>query len=151
MSAITITNRTRSRRVDGRRLKPRVRAIRDGAGFAGSLSVVFVDDGEMRDLNRRFLEHDHATDVLAFPFDEAMDGVGGEVVVSVETAEREADARGRPFLDELLLYVAHGILHLTGMEDHTPAGRRAMQRAADRVLGDLDVDLTAEGAEDAEG
>jgi probable rRNA maturation factor len=92
----------------------------------------------MRDLNRRFLGHDDATDVLAFPFDEETDGIGGEVVVSVETALREAEVRGRPFLDELLLYVAHGILHLTGMEDHTRAGRRAMQRAADRVLGAVD-------------
>lgn len=134
MSTVTITNRAHARRVDGRRLKPRVRDILAAAGFAGAFSLVLVDDPEMRDLNRRFLDHDYATDVLAFPFDEKTDGIGGEVVVSVETALREADDRERVFQDELLLYVTHGILHLTGMEDHTRSGRQAMQLAADRIL-----------------
>lgn len=137
MSAATITNRARSVRVDGRRLKPRIRNIMAAAGLQGALSVVLVDDAEMRELNRRFLDHDYPTDVLAFPFDEETDGLGGEVIVGVETAAREAKARELTFMEELLLYVTHGILHLTGMEDHTPAGRRAMQRAADRILAEV--------------
>jgi probable rRNA maturation factor len=131
---VTVTNRARVRRVDGRRLKPVVRRVMDAAGFAGNLSLVLLDDREIHDLNRRFLDHDWPTDVMAFPFDEKTDGLGGEVVVSVETALREATTRGRPFLDELLLYVTHGILHLTGMEDHTREGRRRMDRAAARIL-----------------
>ena len=136
---VTISNRARSHRVDGRRLKPFVRRIVEEAEFPGTLSLVLVDDDEIHGLNRRFLERDHATDVLAFPFDQATDGLGGEVVVSVETAGREATARSLPFRRELLLYVAHGILHLTGMEDHTRAGRRRMDRAAGRILDRIGV------------
>ena len=134
MTRVTIANRARVRRLDGRRLKPTVRRIVAAAGFEGHLSLVLLDDPEMHDLNRRFLDHDWPTDVLAFPFEEATDGLGGEVIVSVETAMREARERDRPFLDELLLYVTHGILHLTGMEDHTRDGRRRMDRAAARIL-----------------
>jgi probable rRNA maturation factor len=137
MSGVTVTNRARSRRVDGRRLKPRVRESMARAGLAGPISLVLVDDREMRELNARFLDHDHATDVLAFPFEPEADGIEGEVVVSVETAEREAASRGLAFDRELLLYVTHGILHLTGMEDHTREGRRRMDRAANRILDAL--------------
>ena len=131
---MTITNRAYSRRLDGRRLKPRIRNIAAAAGLKGALSLVLVDDREMHDLNRRFLDHDDTTDVLAFPYDEETDGLCGEVVVCVETALREAAERERSFESEFLLYVAHGILHLTGMEDHTRSGRKKMQAAADAIL-----------------
>jgi probable rRNA maturation factor len=137
LSGITIANRARSPRLDGRRLKPLVRRVLAGAGFERPLSLVLVDDREMRELNRRFLDHDEPTDVLAFPFDPEVDGIGGEVVVSVETAAREATARRLPFERELLLYVAHGVLHLTGLEDHTPEGRKEMDRAATVILDRL--------------
>ncbi len=139
MSDLTITNRARSRRLDGRRLKPQVRRVAAAAGLTGPLSLVLVDDREMHDLNRRFLDHDYTTDVLAFPYDEDVDDLCGEVVVCVETAEREAAARERPFQSEFLLYVTHGILHLTGMEDHTRAGRQKMQKVADEILAQLGV------------
>ncbi len=139
MNTVTITNRAHSRRLDGRTLKPMIRNIAAAAGLDGTLSLVLVDDREMHDLNRRFLDHDYTTDVLAFPYDEETDGLCGEVVVCVETALREAAARERPFLSEFLLYVAHGILHLTGMEDHTRAGRTSMQKAADTILAQLGV------------
>ena len=136
---VAIANRARSRRVDGRRLKPHVRRILGEAGLQGPLSLALVDDPEIREINRRFLDHDWSTDVIAFPYDLATDGIAGEVVVSVETAAREAGARGLPFRREVLLYVAHGILHLTGMEDHTREGRRRMDRAANRILDRLDI------------
>ncbi len=139
MSDLTITNRARSRRLDGRRLKPQVRRVAAAAGLTGPLSLVLVDDREMHDLNRRFLDHDYTTDVLAFPYDEDVDGLCGEVVVCVETADREAAARERSFQSEFLLYVTHGILHLTGMEDHTRAGRQKMQKDADEILAQLGV------------
>jgi probable rRNA maturation factor len=136
---VAIANRARVRRIDGRRLKPFVGRILDEAGLEGPLSLALVDDDEIREVNRRFLHHDHATDVIAFPYEPETDGIAGEVVVSVETAAREAERRGLPLRRELLLYVAHGILHLTGMEDHTREGRRRMDRAANRILDRLDI------------
>jgi probable rRNA maturation factor len=101
-----------------------------------SVSLAFVRDAVIRRLNREFLKHDRATDVIAFPLGDG--GVFGEVVVSGETARREARARGLPPEEELLRYVAHGILHLLGYDDHAPADRERMwkrQEAELRRLG----------------
>ena len=89
-----------------------------------SVSLAFVSDAVIRRLNREFLNHDWATDVIAFPLGDG--GVFGEVVVSGETARREAKARGIPAKEELLRYVVHGILHLLGHDDHAPAARKKM-------------------------
>jgi probable rRNA maturation factor len=97
-----------------------------------SLSLAFVSDAVIRRLNRDFLGHDFATDVLAFPLGDG--GVFGEVVVSGETARREARARGIPGEEELLRYVAHGILHLLGYDDHAPAERARMWRRQEAEL-----------------
>lgn len=96
------------------------------------ISLAVIDDRRIRALNRKFLRHDYATDVLAFKLD---DGFFGEVVVSATTARREARSRGIGAQEELLRYVAHGVLHLLGYEDKTPAGRRAMWKKQETYLG----------------
>lgn len=126
------------------------RALEDGRR-AGAVSVVFVGDDEIRELNRRFLGEDRATDVLAFDLSEDgsrgdphPDDLLGEIVVSVETARREASARGVPLDRELALYALHGLLHLLGLDDADPASRRRMRRAEARRLALWD-EAAAEG------
>lgn len=97
-----------------------------------SVSLAFVADAAMRRLNRRFLGHDYPTDVLAFPMGDG--GLFGEVVVSAEYADREARARSIPVEEELLRYVAHGLLHLLGYDDHSAADRRRMWARQEREL-----------------
>jgi probable rRNA maturation factor len=102
-----------------------------------ALSVTLVDDEAMAELHARYSRVEGPTDVLAFPLEDG-DGPGpgllGEVVVSTDTAAREARARGLPFLRELLLYVAHGTLHLLGHDDHDPLPRRRMHRRQAALL-----------------
>lgn len=105
-----------------------------------SLSVVLVDDPEMHALNRQYLAHDYPTDVLSFPL--GTRPLVGEVVCSVDTALREARARGHPAADELLLYLVHGSLHLLGYDDHDPGARRRMRAAERRWLRALGVPTT---------
>lgn len=90
------------------------------------IHVVFVTDAAMRRLNRRFLKHDYITDVLAFPPD--------EVVVAPGVAIAEARRRRIPAREELLRYVAHGVLHLLGYDDKKPASRRRMWARQERYL-----------------
>jgi probable rRNA maturation factor len=100
-------------------------------GAAGTLSVALVGDEEMRRLHRDFAGIDEATDVLSFPLAGAGgvdDGVLGEVVVSTETALREARRRGLAPDREIALYAIHGTLHLVGHDDTDPARRRLMRR-----------------------
>lgn len=106
------------------------------AGRPVELSFVLVDDAEMADLHLRFSGVEGATDVLAFELmDEPL--LMGEVVVSADTARREAARRGHPAYDETVLYAVHGVLHLLGHDDHDPVARRRMRRAERRMLAAL--------------
>ncbi|MCI0343746.1 MAG: rRNA maturation RNase YbeY [Planctomycetales bacterium] len=148
---VAVANR-QGRRVDARglaRLCGRVLREEGVAAGSGGLSVACVDDRTIRDLNRRFHGEDRATDVLAFPLGDGPDGphgprgggVGGpallgEVVLSVETAYREARRRSLPRGREVALYAVHGTLHLLGYDDHRPADRRRMRAREREILGD---------------
>jgi len=125
-----------------RRLERDLRRLGDYAAARAAsdvdLSFAVLDDARMQDLNREALGHDYATDVLSFPF-EAEPVLVGEVVLSGDTARREAAARGHSAYHELLLYAVHGVLHLLGYEDHDPAGRRRMRRAERAALAALGI------------
>lgn len=102
---------------------------------AGELSLAFLSDEALARLHGQFLGDPTLTDVITFPGD--ADGVAGEICVSVDRATAVARARRQPFARELTLYVIHGWLHLAGLDDLTPAGRRAMRRAERRLLAAL--------------
>jgi probable rRNA maturation factor len=112
------------------RLKEMLARVLTDHGCRGTLSVALVNDRAIRRVHRQFLGKDTATDVISFPLDDGLPGsdLFGELVISVETARREARARRLRPEDELLLYAIHGALHLAGYDDTTPAKRRRMRR-----------------------
>ena len=103
----------------------------------GELSVSLVDDGEIARLAGAYGRRPRATDVLAFAQREGPRGgserVLGDVVISLDTARRQAARRGVPVARELDTLLVHGCLHLAGM-DHMRAGDRARMRALERHL-----------------
>lgn len=104
------------------------------------VSIVIVDDAAIRVINARHLGHDWATDVVSFAFGHVGDeDFGGELVVSAETAAREAALRQVTPRDELALYVVHGLLHLCGFDDQTEADSRAMRGREAIVLRELGI------------
>jgi probable rRNA maturation factor len=107
-------------------------------------NACFVDDAAIRKLNFRYRGKDHATDVLSFPWDEARKATGrkaragagksrgrgianflGEVVISVETARRNAATEGHSTLNELRWLILHGVLHLLGYDHEKDRGEMA--------------------------
>lgn len=102
------------------------------------LSIVLCDDAFILDLNRRFADQDHATDVLSFAAREApgprRPGVLGDVVISVETARRQAEARGVALADEVRVLLGHGLLHLLGYDHRRVAERRIMFAKTDELV-----------------
>ena len=107
----------------------------------GELSVLLVSDGEMRRLNRRWRGRDRPTDVLAFAQAEgpggAPDGVLGDVVISIDTARRQAAERGETVGREADRLLVHGVLHLLGYDhERSTAEARRMQRR-ERALARL--------------
>ena len=131
---IEIANRQKKIRIPRKDVQRLARRL---LGARRSLSVAFVGGAEIRRLNRQFLGHDYATDVLAFKLD---DDVFGEVVISPGVAAREARRRKIPVREELLRYLAHGILHLLGYDDGAPRARTRMwerqEKELRRYLGD---------------
>lgn len=115
-----------------RRLAEALRAAppRGGVLRHRAIGVVFVDDARIATLNRRHLGHRGPTDILTFDYG---DGTG-ELIISLDTAAREAAARRVPLRREVALYVAHGLLHLAGLKDRTRIQRRAMRRAERALL-----------------
>jgi rRNA maturation RNase YbeY len=93
------------------------------------LSVVLVSDAEMRRLNRRWRGRDRPTDVLSFPQDEGRNGLLGDVVISLDTARRQAAEQGTTLGREADRLLIHGLLHLLGYDhERSPAEARRMQR-----------------------
>ena len=102
------------------------------------LSVLLVDDATIRVLNRTHRGKDSPTDVLAFPVDEkpvrGAPRVLGDVVISLETALRQARSRKRPLYPEVRFLLAHGLLHLIGYDHATRIQKRRMDAAARRLV-----------------
>lgn len=136
-----ISDRQRSLRLDSRRLAREVGEVLRRVRFPGDLSLSLVDDREMARLHGEFSGDPAPTDVLAFPLEgPRAAGTGfpaAEVVVSVETAVREARARGLRPRTEVLLYAVHGVLHLRGEDDHDPLRARRMDRRTLALLRTL--------------
>jgi probable rRNA maturation factor len=136
---VEVTNET-DVAVDAQRLEAAVAAaLAEIGGRRATVSVAVVDDAAIHALNRRFLEHDYATDVLSFVLEDSPQALEGEIVASIDAARREAADAGWPAEDELLLYVVHGALHLAGFGDRDPAAGAEMRRAEAAVLDRLGV------------
>lgn len=107
------------------------------------LSIVLLDEPAMRALNARHRGDDHATDVLAFPLWEGphselatgrhAPAILGDVVISVDTAARQAAARGADLEDEATLLLAHGLLHLLGLDHRDRLEERRMSARTDAL------------------
>jgi probable rRNA maturation factor len=105
------------------------------------MSLVLASDATMSDLHQRFMDDPTTTDVLTFPLDVDRRGraSSGEVYVGVPEARRRAKRHGTRVADEVLLYALHGMLHLCGFDDRTPAGFTRMHRTEDRILTRIGV------------
>jgi probable rRNA maturation factor len=106
------------------------------------LSVLLTNDAEIHALNLAHREKDKPTDVLSFPLDEgggadgAVSGtrVLGDVVISLDTAARQARSRKRELLPEVRFLLAHGLLHLLGYDHGNPTEKREMDAMARRLV-----------------
>ena len=103
------------------------------------LSLMLVDDAQIRTINRDYLGKDRTTNVISFSlsegtFGEVNPGMLGDVVVSVETAAREARVAGIPVGDAVVNLILHGILHLTGYDHGKSSGRARVMSAVQEAI-----------------
>ena len=106
------------------------------------LSIVLTDDAHIQVLNRDFREKDVPTDVLSFgqmedEFFVAPIPILGDLVISLETAARQASERGHPLAAEVRILLVHGLMHLLGHDHLVPTERVEMAAAEDELLAAL--------------
>ena len=104
-------------------LRQIARAVLEGEEIGeAEISLAFVDNRTIHQLNMRYLQHDEPTDVLTFPLSESSARkLTGEIVIGAEVALAAAQVHGHEVQAELALYVIHGILHLCGYGDKAAA------------------------------
>jgi probable rRNA maturation factor len=139
MSRISIATPQETVPIDRGRTREVARAVLDGEGVREyEISLAFVDNPTIHGLNQRYLQHDEPTDVLSFPLSEANAAkLAGELVVGAEVAQAQAQARGHDVQAELALYVIHGLLHLCGHDDKSPAAAARMRERERHYLRQL--------------
>ncbi|MBC5828582.1 MAG: rRNA maturation RNase YbeY [Candidatus Eremiobacteraeota bacterium] len=135
---IYFSNVNRKSGIDGRALKKTAKILLEQLHVAhASLSLSLVDDRRIRRLNRLHRGKDSATDVLSFPLmerdDRCAERLLGDVVISLETARRQARAYDAPLGDEVKRLLIHGILHVIG-HDHERKRERVRMQAEERRL-----------------
>lgn len=99
------------------------------------VGIIFVDEGPMTDLHIRWMDEPGPTDVLSFPMDElrpgseemiSPEGVLGDIVVCPQVAKKQAEVAGHETINEILMLVTHGMLHLVGFDHAEPEEEKEM-------------------------
>ena len=105
------------------------------------LNIVFTSDKTIAKYHADYLQDNTPTDVITFPMKEidpfSQEFILGDLLISKETALREAKQRKIPIQKELIMYAIHGFLHLNGFDDHSVKDRRKMFAKQNQILKKL--------------
>jgi probable rRNA maturation factor len=134
---LVLRNRQRAMRLNLTRLRETTRHLleRELGLAAYALGVHFVSERRMAEVNQQFLRHEGPTDVITFDHGaDAAAAVHGELFLCPAVARQQAGRFRATLEKELVRYLIHGVLHLRGFDDRTPAARRVMKREEARLL-----------------
>ena len=141
---VSLSNRQKRVSIDAGKIRRTARKILTNLGFQNfDLSIVIVDDQAITQLNRQYFHRNRPTNVISFPM--AAGGapasprskILGDVVISAETAKRQAEEAGRKAGDEILFLLIHGILHLVGYDHEATADERKKMEGKEKELFSL--------------
>ena len=128
----------------------------EGVKIPYQISLLFVDNEEIREINKEFRNIDKETDVLSFPIfekkdidmlrknDEVVDknmpqDVLGDIIISVKKVEEQAEEYGHSIERELAYMIVHGFYHLMGYDHMNDEDKKAMREKEEKVLKSLDI------------
>jgi rRNA maturation RNase YbeY len=99
----------------------------------GNISYLFCDDEYILGVNRQYLDHDTYTDIITFDY-VAGGLISGDILISVDRVGENAKQFDVPFVQELHRVIIHGVLHLLGQGDKSPAEAAEMRRQEEEAL-----------------
>ncbi len=106
-----------------------------------NLDIIFTDEDFILDLNRKYLNHDYITDVIAFENTIDEPDFLGEIYICLEQAQRQAPEFNNSFEEELLTLIIHGILHLVGYNDIEPDDKKIMFDKQNKIFQEIKHEL----------
>jgi len=138
---ILIDDRQKKHKLSKTKLQKKAQAVLNALGSPkGELSILVVDDSEIKTLNKNYLNRSGPTNVIAFPmkegdFSDINPQLLGDVVISIETAGREALQSGISTEERFAQLLVHGILHLFGFDhEKSEQDARKMEKKSDELL-----------------
>ncbi len=131
---VDIANLQKHYEIDRNKIKEVVKVVLNKEGKSAKLSVAFVDNEEIKRLNKCYLDSNEVTDVISFPLSNNDDILSGEIVISVEKAVEVANSKNSNVEGEIILYLVHGILHLLGYNDDNKKNAEIMHEKESEIL-----------------
>lgn len=116
--------------------------IVEGLSTEVEVSISFVDNAEIRELNKTYRNMDESTDVLSFPMDEDMlvpMPLLGDIIISVEMARDQANEFGHNLNREISYLIAHSMFHLMGYDHMDEDGKKEMRSKEKQVMKNLGI------------
>lgn len=131
--SVSVTNASGARYRGQREMIESVRkALKAHKVRNAKIDIVLLTDRRIRTLNKQYLQHDYATDVITFPIEDQP--LYGEIYVSLETARRQAKEYKVTVVNELSRLAVHGALHMLGYDDMNASDREQMKKLENRYI-----------------
>jgi probable rRNA maturation factor len=138
---ILIANQQKSIKINRRKIRSAMIRLMKATNCTGKeISISIVDDTTIQTLNREYLKRDKPTNVISFSLQEGEYGgvnadVLGDIVISAETAARDAVKGGLTFEEEIIFLLVHGFLHLIGYNhENTSRANAARMKQKEKEL-----------------
>ncbi|MEJ5245017.1 MAG: rRNA maturation RNase YbeY [Bacteroidota bacterium] len=133
MYKIDFTNTTEQSRLQYKKIRRAVENALKGEKInEAEISIVFMNNDDIRDINNRYLKHNWETDVISFPLEE--NPLSGEIYIGLEVAREQAKEYNVSLTNELSRLAIHGVLHIIGYDDATDIERNNMTKLENKYL-----------------
>ena len=99
-----------------------------------SLNYIFCSDNYLLQINKEYLSHDYFTDIITFDQSETPNTIEGDIFISIDRVQENADQLQKPFKDELYRVMIHGVLHMMGYEDKSDIQKEQMRKKEEACL-----------------
>lgn len=141
---LNIINLQKLHFIDKNRVKKLISSILKVEKKNAELNLVFIDNKKIKKINKTFLGHNFATDVISFAYNNASleNNISGEIIISVEMAVKLAQKLKCTTEGEIALYLVHGLLHLLGYNDKVKKDARKMHQREKELLSMYGYDVS---------
>lgn len=118
-----------------KKIRQTINQISQKEGYIISqISYIFMTDEELNEINQSHLQHDDYTDIITFDLSDTEANIDGEIYISIERVQENANTYNTTFEKELVRVVCHGVLHLMGYKDKTENDAKKMRVAEENSI-----------------